>query len=139
MPRSAASRVAGFRAEGIVRILTAADPDEVLTAMEALGIQLTDEPGFFAILENLVGLVFGPLGDILDVLDTFDIVWEAAMRRLRQKPVSGEDLRLAIRLEQFQDEVREVRARGIFEKDAFQERIEEAKKEAAAGQVTATI
>lgn len=38
MPRSASDRGFGFKSPGLIRILTAADPNEVLTAMEALGI-----------------------------------------------------------------------------------------------------
>jgi len=43
MPRSATDRSFGFKAGGLLRILTAADPQEVLEAMEALGIIIEHE------------------------------------------------------------------------------------------------
>ena len=84
MPRSAAKRNFGFRVDGLVRILTAADPDQVLEALLFLGIDPRPETGQDAI-DTLVGLAVnhfigwtGPLADLLDIKDAVVQLHDAA-------------------------------------------------------------
>jgi len=69
MPRSKNDRSFGFRAPGLVRILTAADPAEVLTAMEALGIQLPEKTGFVQQMLLAARALFKPLDLFLSGLE----------------------------------------------------------------------
>lgn len=69
MPRSASNRGFGFRSAGLVRILTAADPAEVLTAMEALGITLAPQTTFFDIIVIIARSFLGPLDEVLSFLE----------------------------------------------------------------------
>lgn len=74
MPRSATKRNFGFRSPGLVRILTAADPDEVLTALEILGISPERPETLEQALENVVMIAVaqvvgwvGPLADLVEL------------------------------------------------------------------------
>lgn len=79
MPRSAANRKFGYRSPALVRILTSADADEVLTALEILGISPERPETLEQALENVVLVVVeqvvawvGPLNDLIDVVTTLD-------------------------------------------------------------------
>jgi len=82
MPRSKAARDFGFRAEGLVRILTAAEPEEVLIAFEELGIQQLKVEGLFDQFLNVARELFGPLDLFLSGLqvagENFRLVISAA-------------------------------------------------------------
>lgn len=60
MPRSATDRKFGFKAEGLVRILTGADIQEVQKALEELGLEV-QSAGFLDTLKDLFDELFGPL------------------------------------------------------------------------------
>lgn len=66
MPRSAADRAFGFRTQGLVRILTAADEQEVLEALAILGV-VASPTGLFAKVRELTETFAGPAADALDV------------------------------------------------------------------------
>ena len=83
MPRSAADRGFGFKAAGLVRILTTADPEQVLIALEELGL-VAEKP--LTLLDRIkalvVDLLFEPLEKLIQplnvALDNFAIVITAA-------------------------------------------------------------
>jgi len=58
MPRSAADRKFGYKAAGLVRILTGADVTEVAKALEILGLDLRDPGLFEGDLTNTLTLLF---------------------------------------------------------------------------------
>ena len=60
MPRSASDRKFGFKAPGLVRILTGADIQEVQKALEELGLEVQTS-GFLDTLKELFDELFGPL------------------------------------------------------------------------------
>lgn len=65
MPRKAAARTFGFRRAGLVRILLAADPLEILMALEDLGLAIPDKPKLNLLLfEIAFSLLPGPSGKI---------------------------------------------------------------------------
>lgn len=66
MPRSASDRKFGFKAAGLVRILTGADIEEVQKALEELGLEVQSS-GFLDTLKDLFDEVFGPLFLIRDL------------------------------------------------------------------------
>ena len=71
MPRSASARKYGYKADGIVRILTAADPDEVLTALLTLGIEPRGEDSSWeSVVDNLIGIALYTFVDIIRLVDT---------------------------------------------------------------------
>lgn len=60
MPRPSQSRAFGFKVDGLVRILTAADPDEVLKALLILDLDPRDPEigeAFDFVIEEAVGLI----------------------------------------------------------------------------------
>lgn len=62
MPRSQADRAFGFRSQGLVRILLAADIEEVKKALEVLGLELAEgEPGVLDLFKDLFDELFGPV------------------------------------------------------------------------------
>lgn len=71
MPRTATNRSFGFRSPGLVRILTAADADEVLTALEILGIS----PERPATLEQA-------LGDVVNIGVEHVFRWVGALQTI---------------------------------------------------------
>ena len=67
MPRSSADRAFGFKAAGLLRILLAADPEELLKALDQLGISVVKPTGIFAAIRALAETFAGPAVDLLDV------------------------------------------------------------------------
>lgn len=67
MPRSAADRAFGFKATGLLRILLAADPDELLKALDELGIVIVRPTGLFAAIRALAESFAGPAVDVIDL------------------------------------------------------------------------
>lgn len=65
MPRSAANRQFGFKAPGLVRILTAADIDEVRLALQELAIE-PDRSGVATAVRNLLRAPFALLEALLN-------------------------------------------------------------------------
>lgn len=92
MPRSAEARAFGFRATGLVRILTAADPEEVLTAMEALGIQLIESRTFFEAVQDLVVSSLGPAKELVDLVLEAEAIFQFFFENPGLRfPGTGED------------------------------------------------
>lgn len=69
MPRSKSDRAFGFKAKGLIRILTAADVEEVKTALDALSFQ----PIGSALAETIKRLLKAPL-ELLEGL--IDLIFE---------------------------------------------------------------
>jgi len=70
MPRTSENRAFGFRAEGIVRILTTANPNEVLTALLLIGIDPRMPDAFDVLLEIAVDIIATPFVDLIKFFDT---------------------------------------------------------------------
>ncbi len=137
MPRSAEHRGLGFRSEGLIRILTAADPAEVLTAMEALGITFRDpEPGLLDLFAIAIGLVLGPIGEILSLLDDIDVALLVLFSNLGANDQLGDVGAKALTL---RERTKKLRTEFASETQGFRERIEEEKANLAKGRPTSVI
>jgi len=90
MPRPSDAREFGFRAEGILRILVAADPEQVLIAVEELGFRLPDRKP----IETLTDLVQTASKEseelISDFIGEFTKAIEFAIFELEEDPAPGE-------------------------------------------------
>ncbi len=106
-------------------MLTAADPEEVLKAMEALGISLTLETAFEQIVEHALEFLLGPVLDALQFFEEAKPTLDFAIFELEEDPISGEQeaatatRRLKIRMEAARQAL-------IEQRQAFQARIREA-------------
>ena len=92
MPRSAADRKFGYKAKGLVRILTAADPDEVLTALLLLGLDPRD-PEIGEVFNELVGIAVQTIFGFVGVLNDISEIASSAVEMVnlaRAEPVEGE-------------------------------------------------
>ena len=93
MPRKASDRAFGFKASGLIRILTASDPEEVLTAMEALGITLSEaDPTFRDFLVAIARFFVRPLDIALNALETASQTARSALQVISE--ISSADFRL---------------------------------------------
>lgn len=79
MPRASADRKFGYKVDGLVRILTAADADEVLKALTILGLDVTQAATLDDVFEQLVmigaGHVFRwlePLESLMELVTAVD-------------------------------------------------------------------
>lgn len=125
MPRSAASRKFGYRSPAIVRILTAADPDEVLTALEILGIsperpktlEQALEDVVLVAVEQVVGWV-GPLNDLIGIVSGIDdIVQTFSIDEYELSTTS----QIAALQERMRDQTNRVRAIAIANVERFKD------------------
>lgn len=82
MPRPAADRAFGFKAPGLVRILLAADPEELLKALEELGLVAKAPESISAIIEGVVGELLGPVVQAIDVTSAVRSVIDRALSAL---------------------------------------------------------
>lgn len=106
--------------------------------MEALGIQLRDEPEVFDIILALLGAFIAPLGAIFSLLD--DV--EELARLLETNPfaqIGPAGVPLQVAWTEFGDRARDLRLQGITARDKFREGIEEAAKETPPPGLTFTI
>ncbi len=102
MPRSTADRQFGFKAKGLVRILLGADLQEVIQALEELGIiPPEEEPSLLGRVRELMLSVAGPLfltlelvDEVLDRLFNAEFVAEPAANEARNASL---DLELLLR------------------------------------------
>ncbi len=136
MPRSQSDRAFGFKSPGLLRILTAADPGEVLTAMEALGITFIPEPSLLDLFAIALGFILGPIGDILDLLEDVDVALDFVFANLDAAGQLGPQGKFA------QDQsakVKQLRAELRAAKDAFQEKLIEEREKVDPGTTTAVI
>ena len=69
MPRSSGNRGFGFKSRGILRILVAADPAEVLDSVEQLGFRLPDRKP----INGLIELIDELHGTTEEIISTFFI------------------------------------------------------------------
>lgn len=118
MPRSAASRNFGYRSPAIVRILTAADADEVLTALEILGLSPERPETLEQALENVVLVVVeqmvswvGPLNDLMDVVSNLNSMASRFSQEADPSPL----------VESIRDETNRIRAIAIESLERFQD------------------
>ena len=95
MPRPARDRAHGFRAPGIVRILTAADPDDVLSALLLLGIDPQSQEALETLSEAVVELWARPVLAVLTVYDNI-VAQIGAMLQVGENFVGRVDERLDI-------------------------------------------
>ena len=130
MSRSSEARAFGFRVEGLIRILVAADPEEVLKAMEALDIQLTEKVTAFDLVLTLLGTFIAPLGAIFTLLE--DV--EELATFLAQDPfaqIGPAGVPLQAQWGEFELRARTLRLQGINARDTFRRRIEKEVEEAS--------
>lgn len=118
MPRTAAKRNFGFMSPGLVRILTAADPDQVLTALEILGISPEKPETLEQALENVVVIAVaqvagwvGPLLDLVDVVTQMDSLVATYSQEVHPSPA----------IEHLRSETNRIRAIAIASLDEFKE------------------
>lgn len=90
MPRKSDERGFGFRANGLLRILTGADAEQVLIAIEALGFRLPDN----APIESLVELITVLHDETENIIKAFflDLIEkiDRAIFELEEDPAPGE-------------------------------------------------
>jgi len=122
---------------GLIRILTAADPTEVLTAMEALGIQLIDKPSFLEIARDIAFAFTGPVIAIIELAEQAQEVLQFFFENPGLRFPDGSDPTEAV--EGILDRLRREGLQIERQREIFRQRLEEAAEEAAAGRPTAII
>lgn len=122
MPRSASDRDFGFKSAGLLRILTASDPGEVLTAMEALGITLLDETTFFDLIVSLTASFARPVRKLLDLLQRVENL-AALLETNPFAQIGPAGVPLQVLWGQFRGDVSEARLRLLRQQASFREAI----------------
>jgi len=138
MPRSRTDRSFGFRAPGLIRILIAADPEEVLKAMEALGIQLTDVPSIFDLVLDLFSVFVKPVAVVVNLLERVEKL-AAFLERNPFAQIGTAGVPAQAVWADFKKEARNARLQLIKERAKFREDIEKAAEEAPPPGFTFTI
>lgn len=91
MPRSAADRRFGFKAKGLVRILTAADPAEILIALDELGLVIQQPSTLFQEFGRLVAdFLTAPFAEFINQFEQAIPIIERAIFELLEDPAPGE-------------------------------------------------
>lgn len=166
MPRSLPDRVFGFRSQGIIRILVAADSEEVLLAFDALDLAIIDKPGLANVLSSLVEFFVVPVGIVVGFAEDLKEGAEATRGVIDDIKFQLDNVRLALddhsharvadahrrvtailaaivgipgHLDKAEADAIRVKIELEQQKEAFRRKLGEAAEEISAGATTATI
>lgn len=100
MPRSAVDRAFGFKAPGLVRILTAADPAEVLKALQELGLVAQEPSDLLSKVKQAIGdFILEPFEELFKIVDEVIQILEAVIITTQQEIVPGQAAGFRITIE----------------------------------------
>lgn len=98
MPRSSADRAFGFKSAGLVRILLAADPAEILKALSELGLVVQEPTTLFQQFGRLVAdFLTAPFEGFIDQFEAAIPLLERVLQQLIEGHPRAEDDPAALR------------------------------------------